>query len=180
LKQFLKIPKERVGVLIGVKGEIKSQIEAWAGVELDIDSETGDVNIDTAKIKDPAMTLKLVDIVRAISRGFSPERAFRLFDDEFYFDLIDIRDYVGKNQKHVRRMRARLIGTKGKTRKIIEDLTNAELSIYGNTVAIIGDLFELQIAKTAVDMILNGSEHSAVYKYLENKRYDLKIAEMGF
>ena len=92
MKQFLKIPKERVGVLIGVKGEIKSQIEAWAGVELDIDSETGDVNIDTAKIKDPAMTLKLVDIVRAISRGFSPERAFRLFDDEFYFDLIDNRN----------------------------------------------------------------------------------------
>jgi ribosomal RNA assembly protein len=77
-------------------------------------------------------------------------------------------------------MRARLIGTKGKTRKIIEDLTNAELSIYGNTVCIIGNLFELQIAKTAIDMILSGSEHSAVYKFLENKRHDLKIAEMGF
>ncbi len=180
MKQFLKIPKERVGVLIGKSGEIKKEIEDWAGVEIEVESESGDVNINTEKIKDPALTLKVIDVIKAIGRGFSPERAFRLFDDEFYFDLLDIRDYVGKNLKHVRRMRARLIGTKGKTRRIIEELTNAELSIYGNTIAIIGDIIELQVAKTAVDMILNGSEHSAVYKFLEHKRYSIKMGEMGF
>jgi ribosomal RNA assembly protein len=124
------------------------------------------------------MVLKVNDLVKAIGRGFSPDRAFRLLKDEFYFALIDIHDYVGKNPDHVRRMKSRLIGTGGKTRRIIEELSEAELSIYGDTVAIIGDAEALDIARTALDMILNGSEHSAVYSYLEHTRRDRRVAEL--
>ena len=91
--------------------------------------------------------------------------------------LID-SDYVGKKLDHVRRMRARVIGTGGKTRRVIEELSEAELSIYGDTVAIIGDSMALDIAKTAVDMILNGSEHSAVYSYLEHTRRERRLSEL--
>jgi ribosomal RNA assembly protein len=73
-----------------------------------------------------------------------------------------------------------MIGTDGKTRRIIEDLTGADISIHRNYVGVIGDLFELQVAKNSVDMILNGSEHSSVYRYLEHKRREYKREKMGF
>jgi ribosomal RNA assembly protein len=77
-------------------------------------------------------------------------------------------------------MRARVIGTKGKTRRLFEELTGAYMSVYGNTVALIGDTFQLDIAMRALDMLLSGSEHSAVYRFLEGKRAEIKIDGMGF
>lgn len=177
---YLRIPKERIGVLIGKNGEIKQNLEEITGISLEIDSELGDVTINDTHAKEPVMGLKVRDIVKAIGRGFSPEHAFRLLDEDIYFESIDIRDYVGRNIKHVMRMRARVIGTRGKTRKIIEMLTGVDISIYGNTVSMIGNVVEIGIAKTAIDMLLSGSEHSTVYKFLERKRRELKIAEMGF
>jgi ribosomal RNA assembly protein len=165
-----------VGVLIGKKGEIKLEIEERTGVAINIDSTTGEVSVETEKIKDPVMALKVVDIIKAIGRGFSPEHAFRLFDENVYLKRFDIRDYTGKNPKHVRRLRARLIGSKGKTRQIIEELSNTEISIFGNTIYIIGPIESLGIAETAVDMILSGSEHAAVYRFLEGRRRELKIS----
>jgi ribosomal RNA assembly protein len=176
--QYLRLPKDRVGVMIGKKGETKLQLEELTGVKMDIDSETGEVAIDNDKIEDPVMVLKIVDIIKAIGRGFSPERAMMLMDENVYLRGFDIRDYAGKNPKHVRRIRARLIGSKGKTRKLIEELSNTEISIYGNTVYIIGPIESLGIAETAVDMLLSGSEHAAVYRFLENKRRELKLSIM--
>jgi ribosomal RNA assembly protein len=54
------------------------------------------------------------------------------------------------------------------------------MSIYGSTVSLIGNSVQLPIAKTAVEMILRGSEHATVYRYLERSRATLRIAEMGF
>jgi ribosomal RNA assembly protein len=178
--RVIKMARERLGVLIGTDGETKSQIEERTGVKLNIDSETGDVSMDTESAEDPVMALKVTDIVNAIAVGFSPERAFRLFGDDIYFASFDIRDYVGKNPKHVQRIRARMIGSDGKTRRIIEDLSGADLSIHRNYVGVIGDITEIEIAKNSVDMVLNGSEHSSVYRYLENKRRQFKMERMGF
>jgi ribosomal RNA assembly protein len=178
MEQYLKIPKDRIGAMIGPGGEVKREIEKRTGIKVVVDSETGEVTINYDHVRDPAMVLKVNDLVKAIGRGFSPDRAFRLLKDDFYFALIDIHDYVGKNPDHIRRMKSRLIGTGGKTRRIIEELSEAELSIYGDTVAIIGLADALDIAKTALDMILNGSEHSAVYSYLEHTRRARRVAEL--
>jgi len=100
-------------------------------------------------------------------------------EDE-YLEIMDIDDYVGKGHDQLQRMRARVIGTGGKTRRIIEDMCGVDLSVYGDTVAIIGNSIQLPIGRTAVDMMLSGSEHATVYRYLERKRATLKIMEMGF
>jgi ribosomal RNA assembly protein len=178
MEQYLKIPKDRIGAMIGPGGEVKRDIEKRTGIRVDVDSETGEVTIDYDHAKDPVMVLKVNDIVKAIGRGFSPARASRLLKDDVYFALIDIQDYIGKRPDNVRRMKARLIGTGGKTRRIIEELSEAELSIYGDTVAIIGGAEALDIAKNALDMILTGSEHSAVYSYLEHTRRERRVAQL--
>lgn len=178
--QTVKIPLERIGALIGKNGSTKSKLETVAGVKIQIDSEEGDVHIDSTHAKDPAMGIAVVSVVTAIGRGFAPEKAKLLLQDNYYLEVFDIRDYVGKRKDNVIRMRARVIGTDGKTRQIIEELTGVFVSIYGNTVALIGDDLQLDIAKRAVEMILSGSEHAAVYHFLEGQRAHLKVEEMGF
>jgi ribosomal RNA assembly protein len=176
---YIKIPKERVPVLIGKKGSVKRDIEEKTGVHLYIDSKEGEISIDESEAEDAMGGIKAFNIVRAIGRGFSPERAMRLLEDDVYLEVIDIREFSGKKKNSVRRVRGRIIGTRGKTRRLIEELSGAEVSVYGNTVSIIGDFLEMDIARNAITMLLSGSEHSTVYHYLERRRVDIKIAEMG-
>lgn len=174
----VRIPLERIGVLIGRNGEIKSEIAKISGVSLTIDSKEGDVMIDEKEVANPEMPLRSRDVVRAIGRGFSPQRAFRLFDPGTYLEVIDLKDFTGKNSKRARTVKSRLIGTRGKTRKLIEELSESYISIYGNTVSLIGDYVQNQISRESVLMILNGTQHSTVYKYLERKRKDLRLAKL--
>ncbi len=179
-RQSVKVPKERIGVLIGKEGEVKAKVEKQTGVRILVDSQEGDVTVDYSKAKDPSAVLSVTDFVVAVGRGFSPEKAMMVLDDDWYLEVIDIREYVGKKPAHIARMRARVIGTKGKTRRLFEELTGAYMSVYGNTVALIGDTFQLDVARKALDMLLSGSEHSAVYRFLEGKRAEIKIDGMGF
>ncbi len=176
--RLVRIPKERVGALIGIDGETKGFIERRTGVKMRIDTG-GEVDIEDNP-RDPLAALKVMDLVKAIGRGFSPHRAFRLLEEDEYLEVIELGDFVGKKGDQLARVRARLIGSNGKTRRIIEDLTGANMSIYGSTVSLIGNSIQLPIAKTAVEMILRGSEHATVYRYLERSRATLRIAEMGF
>ncbi|MDI3483349.1 MAG: ribosomal assembly protein [Candidatus Methanomethylophilaceae archaeon] len=177
--RIIKIPRERVGVIIGTGGKTREELQNISGIPIHIDSE-GEVTIYESEKSDPLMTLKLFDVIKAIGRGFSPERAMRLFQDDEYLETIDLKEFVGSRRNQLARVRARLIGSEGKTRGLIEDLTGTYMSVYGNTVSLIGDSVTLPVAKHAVEMILRGSEHSTVYRYLERQRPRLRIAEMGF
>ena len=173
--RYVRIPKERVGVLIGKDGQTKKTIERISHLHLEIDSEEGDISFNEQDAKDPLVPLKVEDIIRAIGRGFSPEHAFRLFGEETELFIFDIYEYVGKKDSHLTRVKARVIGREGKTKRVIEGLTGGFLSVYGHTVAIIADFESIDIAKKAIDMLLSGSEHPTVYRFLERemKRYHL-------
>jgi ribosomal RNA assembly protein len=173
--KYVRIPKERVGVLIGTDGETKKTIERISHVHLEIDSEEGEVVFNEQEAKDPLIPLKVEDVIRAIGRGFSPEHAFRIFGEETELYIFDIYDYVGKKESHLIRVKARVIGREGKTKRVIEGLTGGILAVYGHTVAVIADFDSMDIAKKAIDMLLSGSEHPTVYRYLERemKKYHL-------
>jgi ribosomal RNA assembly protein len=172
--KYLRVPKERVGVLIGHNGEIKKKIEEMAQTKIKIDSREGEVIIDEQNAKDPFLCLKAEDVVRAIARGFSPEHAIRVFKEETDFYVFDIHDYVGKKESHVRRLKSRIIGRNGKTKRVLENLTGADISIYGHTVSIIADFESMDIIKKAIDMLLSGSKHSTVYRYVEGEMRKLR------
>ncbi len=176
----IKIPNNRIGVLIGKDGSVKERIEEKSGARLEIDSNSGQVEIDVRDIEDPILSLKVEDVVKAIGRGFNPEKAIEILNDNVDLDLLDIRDWVGKSSNAVRRMRGRVIGRDGRTRELIEELSETYISVKGNTVGIIGQPFKIQIARRAIEMILEGKEHATVYKYLEGKREDIKIKDSGF
>ena len=171
--QHVKIPDERIGVLIGEGGETVETIESVAEVDLTIDSENGAVRIESVGDSVKAMTAS--DIVEAIGRGFAPEEALTLLDDEMrMFDLIDI-ERAARNDNDLRRQKGRLIGEGGRTRELMEELTGASVVIYGTTMGIIGQPREVEIVRSAADMLLDGAPHGAVYSFLERKRVeDLK------
>ncbi len=175
----IRIPKERIGVLIGPEGKVKEDLEGRAGVYIEIDSEAGDVNIHDENVFEPVLALKVRDVVRAIGRGFPPDQAIRLFQDDSYLDILDITEAVGKSQKDMQRVKSRLIGTNGKTRATIEDATGCHMRIYGKTVGLVGDIEEVKLAREAVEMIINGAQHSTVYKFLERKRKELRLHDLG-
>lgn len=176
---MVKIPQMRVGALVGPEGSTKRELEDRTGCHIEVDSETGEVTIDDEKAFEPILTLKARDVVRGIGRGFSPDSAFRLFQDDTYLDILDLTEFVGKSTKDLERVRARVIGTGGKTRRSIEEATGVHVSIMGKTVSIIGDVREVQMARDAVEMILNGAAHGTVYKFLERKRKELRLQDMG-
>ncbi|RLF28443.1 MAG: RNA-processing protein [Thermoplasmata archaeon] len=176
--RYLKIPKERIGVLIGHNGETKKEIEKISETKIDVDSRDGEITIDDSKAKDPLTGLKTEDVIRAIGRGFSPQHALKLFNEDIDLYIFDIHDYVGKKESHIRRLKSRVIGREGKTKRVIENLTGAHISIYGHTVSIISDIESMAIAKRAVDMLLSGSKHSKVYRFIERGMKKLKMEQM--
>jgi ribosomal RNA assembly protein len=173
---FVRIPKERIGVLVGPDGRTKHLIEEKLMVELQIESESGGVTVILSeKTHDPSQLFRAKDIVLAIGRGFSSEQAFRLLRNENeIFDFVDLRAIFGRSESDIKRVKGRVIGANGKTRRLIEELTDSSVVIYGHTIGFIGTFERVDVARNAVQMLINGSQHHTVYKYLQRKRSEFK------
>lgn len=175
---YIKIPQKRIGALIGPDGKVKKSIEDATQTILDIDSEEGVVDISPAEdMEDPLGVWKANDIVKAIGRGFNHDVAFKLINDDIYLEIIQLPLLVGKSKNALYRYKGRIIGKNGKTREIIMEMAEVDMAVYGKTVSFIGPIENIQIAKEAVSMIVNGSRHRSVYSFLEQKQQELKVKQ---
>lgn len=171
---YVRIPDDRLGVLIGSGGSTKKRIEEKTGTSISVDRDDGTVEVVAPDTGDPVGLLKARDIALAIGRGFSPPRAERLLRDDTYLGVIDIKQVTGKHDKSsLWRIRSRLIGLQGRARSRIEELSGCSMSVYGSTVALIGQERQLEGATRAIELLLHGSEHAAVFHLLARlKRED--------
>lgn len=161
-----RIPKDRIAVLIGEKGKIKRKIESETSTQLTIDSKEGDVTIEG----DDGLNLMIVkNIVQAVGRGFNPKVALQLLKIDYAYEQFDLQDYTNTKNGQLR-LKGRVIGESGKSRNTIEELTECRISVYGKTIAVIGEVDNLEMARRAIDMLLTGSPHRNVYKWLEKQR----------
>ena len=131
----LKIPKDRLAVLIGKDGITKDTIEGETKTKINVDSKEGDVFI---KGEDALSLYAAREIVLAIGRGFNPEIAMMLLKQDYVFEKIDVTEFAGKSKEALQRLKGRVIGKEGKSRALIEDLTECYISVYGKTISIIG------------------------------------------
>jgi len=168
LTEEMKIPQERVGALIGAKGSTRQMIENSTNSKLEIDSNEGIVII-TADESETEGFLNAQQIVKAIGRGFSPEKAIMLRKEDYVLDLLDLSEDLGKSQKAQMQKKGRIIGKKGSIRELIEQETDSYLSVYGKTVAIIGKMESIDRARAAVEMLIQGANHTTVKKFLKRR-----------
>ncbi|HET9612982.1 MAG TPA: KH domain-containing protein [Nitrososphaeraceae archaeon] len=179
-QQFIKVPAERIAVLIGKKGAVVERIKQECVVDVEIESATGNVVVgyDTKSLLE-GNPFKALEIISAIARGFSPEKAFKLLHEDIVFQLLDMRDYVGNSQSSISRVKGRIIGERGKSRRTIEELSGADVSIYGHTVGFIGIFDAIKVAVEAIILLSKGSSHRTVYAMLQNYRRKLKQERMS-
>ena len=172
-QETIRVPIERVGVIVGRNGRVRRRIEKLTNVKLNIDSEGAVTIRSPPQSKDPVLAWKARDIVRAIARGFSPKNALSLVDEDMMLIIISLRDAVGTSANQLKRVAGRIIGENGRTRRVIEQVTETKITIYGRTVSIIGMNPGLDYARRAVEMLITGAPHGAVYTRLERMRRDM-------
>ena len=169
-RESIKVPAERVGVIVGRDGRVKRRVEELTNARIDVTPD-GTVTITgTPESGDPVLAWKARDIVRAMARGFSPSNALTLIDEETRLLMISLRDSVGSSPDQVKRVAGRIIGERGRTRRAVEEITETKISVYGHTVSIICIDPGLEYAARAINMLIEGLPHASVYKYLESMR----------
>ena len=177
-EKLLRIPNDRIAVLIGKSGSAKSKIEKLCHVTLDIDGNTGEVLIKSSGDVQKIEPFKAIEIVTAIGRGFSPENAMTLLKGENTLHVIDLREFTGKSNANIERIKGRIIGEGGRARRNMANLSGTYISVYGKTVSIIGNASKLRLAVDAISSISNGSMHGAVYNKLESANRKEKQEKM--
>lgn len=155
---------------------MKKLIEEKSKTLLEIDSESGTITVESSE--DPLMVMRVSDLVRAIGRGFSPERSLAILDDEMLMlDVMDLSKMVG-TKSDMARLKGRIIGKDGKTREIMERLSGSKVSVYGKTISLIGYPEQIRVARAAIEMLLDGAPHGNVYSFLEKKHQELAKEEL--
>jgi ribosomal RNA assembly protein len=171
--QETKISSSRVGVLIGRGGSTKKDLEAKSQTTITIDSKEGLVKVEGPD-EQAVSLLRAIEVINAINRGFSPERAFELLEDEdLLFEVIDLAS-IAEGPRQLDRLRGRIIGKDGRAREQIEDMTDVEISVFGKTIALIGYPEQLKTARAAIDMLLSGVPHENVFAFLDRKKKEAK------
>ncbi|MCK4714660.1 MAG: RNA-processing protein [Candidatus Aenigmarchaeota archaeon] len=153
----INIPEERKPVLIGKQGQTRAELENRSGTTITIHDSV------TVEGDDPIVVMKAAEVVKAVGRGFSPEKAMLLLNEDYELRIITMQ---GESEKTIKRLMARVIGSGGATRKILEKDTNCLVSVYGKTVSLIGKLDEIDAAEKAVEELLRGRSHGYVYSRL--------------
>ncbi len=162
----LKVPKERVAVIIGEGGKTKRELEALTTAKINVDSTEGDITITG---KDSLMLYQAKEIIRAIARGFNPDIAKLLIKPDYTFDSINLNDYA-RSPTDLERLKGRIIGQDGKARRTLQELTKTDICVYGKTVGIIGYAENIMATRRAIESLIEGSRHGNVYKTLEKRR----------
>ncbi|MEN7982307.1 MAG: hypothetical protein ABFQ65_02585 [Nanoarchaeota archaeon] len=107
-------------------------------------------------------------VISAINFGFEYSDAIQIKEEDFEFEILNIKDYTKK--QNLESVRGRIIGTKGKTLNTLGNLTGSILELKDNWVGIVGPVNTIKNAQNAVISIIQGAKQSNAYKFLEKNR----------
>lgn len=148
----------------------KKKLERILNIKITIEGK--EISID-GKSEDEFIAEKVID---AIGFGFPVPRALLIKEEDFLFEIINIKEHT--KRKDFETIRARIIGKGGKTLKTLSDLTECFFEIKDNHVGIIGDPENIKNAQEAIISIVQGSKQANVYSFLE-KHHVQPILDLG-
>lgn len=111
-------------------------------------------------------------VIQAIDFGFDVEDALLLRRENFNLEFVNIKEHT--HRRNLAEIRARLIGTDGKAKRTLENLTGAVLVVQGNMVGIICDAEHVSHIIQGVISLIQGAKHGNVFSYLEKQNANLK------
>ncbi len=128
---------------------------------------------------DAFVELKAKDVLTALGiGGVNYREALRLFSEEYILKIVDLSDITNDRERDIHRIMARIIGTDGKTKLIIEQITEVSMTIKDDKIYVIGTLEGVHLASEAIESIVRGAEHRKVYRLLEAGRRKIKEEKM--
>ncbi len=145
----------------------KEELEEKLGVEIEIEGKKVTVKGESLNVYEAGMVLD------AMSMGFSAKRALALKEESKIFRVLNIKALTRK--KNFKEVRARLIGTAGRTKKTIEDIANCDIVVRDNDVGIIADAEVIDEVVTAVSNLIRGTKQANTYRYLEKMNTRKKL-----
>ncbi len=102
-----------------------------------------------------------IEVLEAINLGFSADRALELKQNDFMLQTVHIKDITKRHD--LDRVRARIIGSQGRTLKTLQNLTNCDLAMNDNEIGLIGPIQEMEDAVQAVTSLVQGSKQDSKY-----------------
>jgi KH domain-containing protein len=115
-------------------------------------------------------------VISAINFGFPISKALLIKKEDFMFEIMSIKNHTKRTD--LKRIRARIIGTKGKTLKTLTELTKCAFEIKDNEIGIIGNPEYIKNGQEAIISLIKGTKQSNVYSFLE-KRQVKPVVDLG-
>jgi ribosomal RNA assembly protein len=152
---------------LGAARQFVKLVDGKFGHRLELDEGQLYIKITPGPEASVDSILKIREMARAVALGFAPEEAMALENDEYVLAVVDLKEYTDK-PNHLRRIKGRIIGEGGRAKRTIESLAEVSIVVGDNYVAILGRLDDVEIAKRAVEMLIEGKKHSTVYKFIQS------------
>ena len=166
---YVSVPDEKMEEARKLADALQKKL----GIKVEIDERTTAIKISPGE-SDPYTAFKAINAFKALAYGFSMGDAMKLLSDDYALHVIELKDYAS-GAEDARRLKGRVIGEKGKTKKIIQEYTGVNLVITDNAIAILGLSDQVEIARKAVEMLLEGRQHKTVYEYLDKAELSYRM-----
>lgn len=170
---YITVPDDKLNVLKG----ILPRLEEISNTKVEIDEKTKSIKV-SPKTGNAYDAMKVISVIKAIGLGFSIDDSMKLMSDDYGLEIIDLKDYFSSPEA-IRRIKGRIIGEKGKTKKTIQEYTGVQIIIRDHMIGLLGNIEQLQIAKKAIELLIQGKEHSTVYKYLDQAERELSLSNIN-
>ncbi len=118
----------------------------------------------------------ILEILEALAVGFDLETAMLLKDEEFVFKKVELKKYVHGGRLEV--VKGRIVGSQGKSKRVIQSLSECDLCLCDNNISIIGRAENVELASRALESLIRGSKHANVFKALEEGRKSIREEEL--
>ena len=167
METVVEFPSERLGMLIGKQGKSLELLERMGGVKIRLRGSTV-----TVSGEDPLKVMKAAEVIKAIGAGFRLRQIAPLFNPDMQLAVYDVREACA-NEREADRQIARIIGEKGRNKRILEKKLGIDIAVSGHRVAAIGEPEMLQVFKEAIERLAHGAPHGTVYRHIEQRMASL-------
>ncbi len=166
--EHILIPQQRAELL-----DEKAMAKLRDRLKCRIELEENDVSIEG----EPYDEYNAKNVIQAFARGFDLNKAYRLLNEDVFFRQINLKDLF-RSREQLARVKARIIGEKGKAKEYIESVSGADIAVFGGTVSTIGTVDELKVANAAIQVLIDGGMHRTAYIVMDKEKQKIIKGEL--